>query len=393
MIKWFNDKKDPEQAAREAIQQKKWARAISFYEKKLSGDRDFALWNLIGDLHMNNRAREQAVDAWRRALEGYATEGLHENVLGIARKILRRAPDEEDVHLLLAEACLEMEYHADSLAAARNYIRAARRVSAPEMKALIKKMVNSSLHHPHLLEELRALYHDSGLEDVELEAKVEEYIRLRLEHAQQVAETSAAVEEKSDEPEFTRHSAPSKLSDDGLQLLDVTSSELDAQIQKSPEFHPAGAPSADFQSDYSADYDGIETDGGQMTAPGDGKDHYDLGNVYREMRLWDAAVAEFEQARRDPSLRIRSSLALAECLQETNNLQGALDLLEAESQAKAASPQERMSLHFQLGVVNELLGNLNDALTHFQTVYQQNTQHAEAEERIQSLRRRMGATA
>jgi tetratricopeptide (TPR) repeat protein len=139
------------------------------------------------------------------------------------------------------------------------------------------------------------------------------------------------------------------------------------------------------------DYEVVGKDEGPMLAPGEGKDHYDLGNVYREMRLWDAAVAEFEQARRDPTLRVRSTLALSECLQEMSNLQGALDLLESESRTMSASPQEQLSLHFQLGVVNELLGNLDEALKHFEDVHRQNSEHAEAEERIEALRRKKGA--
>jgi len=393
MIKWFGEKKDPELEAREAIQQKRWSKAIAFYEKKLEGERDFALWNLLGDLHMNNSSRQDAVGAWRRALEGYAAEGLHENVLGIARKILRRAPEEEDVHLMLSESYLEMEYHADCLAAFRNYIRAVKHPSEPTMKALVKKIVDSKLRHPHLLEEFRLCFTDSKIEDIELAKQVDLFITLRLESAS--AELEPAEEEtiaESSEPTAGWEPPATQKTDDGLLLLDINPNEVESSAHQAPAFSSADEPPADFNSDY-MEYDPMSGGDGQTSTSGDGKDHYDLGNVYREMKLWDAAAAEFEQARRDPALRIRASLALAECLQEMSNLQGALDLLEAESEVKAGSPQERLSLHFQLGAVHELLGNLDDALACFQSVYQQNSQHAEAEERIQALRRRINTAA
>ncbi len=393
MLKLFGEKKVSEIDARAAIQQRKWSRAIAFYEKKLNGERDYPLWNLLGDLHMNNNSRQNAVEAWRRALEGYAAEGLHENVLGIARKILRRAPEEEDVHLLLSESYLELEYHADCLATLRNYVRIARRPSEPAMKALVKKVLDSRLRHPHLLEEFRACYQESGIEDVELAKLVERFVTFRMESA--AAEPEPAVEpaaEEIGESTLEREPMVPQKTDDGLLLLDVNPGDMDTATHHAPVVSSPD-PSTEFNSDYMTDYDPVIGEDGQSSASADGKDHYDLGNVYREMKLWDAAAAEFEQARRDPALRLRASLALAECLQEMSNLQGALDLLEAESQAQAASPQERLSLRFQLGVVHELLGNLNDALECFQTVYQQNNQHAEAEERIQALRRRLGTAA
>jgi tetratricopeptide (TPR) repeat protein len=86
---------------------------------------------------------------------------------------------------------------------------------------------------------------------------------------------------------------------------------------------------------------------------------------------------------------LRSSLALAECLQQTNSLPAALEVLESEGRNGDGSPQERLSLHFQLGVIYEMLGNLQEAMDQFNLVLKQNSRHAAAEERMQSLRKRM----
>ena len=149
---------------------------------------------------------------------------------------------------------------------------------------------------------------------------------------------------------------------------------------------PRSAEPPDYAAEYSAELDE------EHAAPSsEGRDHYDLGNVYREMQLWDAAAAEFEQARHDPTLRLRATLALAECLQQTNSLAAALEILEGEGRNGAGSPQERINLHFQLGVTYELLGNFSESLQQFETVLHHNPRHAAAEEKIQTLRKRIGA--
>ena len=389
----FGDKRDPELQARDAIRRKKWSRAIAYYEQKLrENERDFALWNLVGDLHMNNRARARAAEAWRRALEGFALEGLHENVLGVARKILRRAPEEEDVHLVLAEACLGLEYHADCLTSLRTYLKLAKHRSEADLRSLFKKIPESGMRHAHLLEELRAIYKESGIEDIELERRVEEFVEAGLKAVAEtrVASANLVEPEPAATPDETPASPDQSATQDGLLILEGLESfgEDNAAdyVYRRPS-DPARAES-DQPSD-AADMAGAADRGDIPT--GEGRDHYDLGMVYREMKLWDAAVAEFEQARRDPSLRARATLALADCLQESHDLQGALALLESEQQSADSSPQDKLSVRHQLGIIHELLGNLEDALQHFEAVREVNPGHADVEMRISALRTRLAA--
>jgi tetratricopeptide (TPR) repeat protein len=393
MLKLFGEKQDPEQTAREAIQQHKWAKAIAFYEKKAQrGERNFALWNLLGDLYMNNQSRQQAVEAWKLALDGYALEGLHENVLGIARKVLRRVPDNEETYLVLARACLELEYHADALAAMRSYIRSARRVSEPELKSIFIKSIESTIHHPHLLEELRTLYIDGKVEDVELSARLERVIAARMQKEADKNDDEGAMQTVDESPEMRRLSAtPRPPTAEGLIMLDHRGDDSPLSPPASSSPPPAVAPAPpDFSADFSS---GDMDDGAFEPSTSDGKDHYDLGNVYREMQLWDAAAAEFEQARHDSTLRLRASLAVAECMLELSNPHGALEILQTESRNGSGSPQEQLNLHYQLGIVFEMLGNFREALQHFEIVYQQNSRHADAEEKIQTLRKRIGVEA
>jgi tetratricopeptide (TPR) repeat protein len=390
----FGEKRDPEVQARDAIRRKKWDRAIAYYEQKLrENERDFALWNLLGDLHMNNHARARATEAWRRALEGYALEGLHENVLGIARKILRRAPEEEDVHLVMAEAYLGLEYHADCLAALRTYLRLAKHRSESDLRSLFKKIPESGMRHPHLLEELRAAYRESAIEDIELARHVEEFVEAGVKTVTETRAAPATAEEPEpvETPTETTPPVTQPVTQDGLLILDGLESfgednggEYVYRPTDLPRSEPSPAPSDA----------GREEIPRQADVPvGHGKDHYDLGMVYREMRLWDAAAAEFEQARRDPSLRARATLVLAECLQESHDLQGALALLEGERKNASASPQELLSVRHQLGIVHELLGNVDEALRHFEAVHEASPGYGDVESRISALRSRLSAGA
>ena len=389
----FGDKRDPELQARDAIRRKKWSRAIAYYEQKLrENERDFALWNLVGDLHMSNHARARAAEAWRRALEGFALEGLHENVLGIARKILRRAPEEEDVHLVMAEACLGLEYHADCLAALRTYLRLAKHRSEADLRSLFKKIPESGLRHAHLLEELRSIYKDSGIEDIELERRVEEFVEAGLKAAPEVRIPLAAVAqpEPAEPAAEVAASSGETATEDGLLNLDGLESFGEDDGTDYGYRRPADLPREEScERSGDADLAGAAERGDIPT--GEGKDHYDLGMVYKEMKLWDAATAEFEQARRDPSLRVQATLALAECLQESHDLQGALTLLESEQQNDDSSPQEKLSVRHQLGIIHELLGNLEDALQHFEAVREVNPGYGDVETRISELRTRLAA--
>jgi tetratricopeptide (TPR) repeat protein len=388
----FGAKKDPEEQARDSIRRKKWAVAIAYYEKRLQeNERDFALWNLLGDLHINNKSRAQALESWRRALEGYALEGLYENVLGIAGKILRRTPDEDEVHLLLAEAYLGLEYYADCLTAFRSYLKLSKRRSEPDMRSLFKKILDSQIKHTHLLEELHSIYKDAALEDVELERRVETMLENAREASRLSAPVPSEISEDVEEGELTLGStvrATPRHEEGliGLEGLDSFSEDHAADLRHYVRSHEASVPSQSeitprFETPAPADVSDIP--------PGEGKDHYDLGMVYKEMKLWDAAIAEFEQARRDPSVRLRATLPLSECLQETHDLQGALDLLANEIQAGETTPQEKLGVVFQMGVIQELLGNLDQALANFEKVYHENSSYGDVELRVADLRSRL----
>jgi tetratricopeptide (TPR) repeat protein len=384
----FGEKRDPELQAREDIRHKKWGRALAYYEKKLQEhERDFGLWNLVGDLHMNNRSKAQAVEAWRRSLEGYSLEGLFENVLGVARKILRRVPDEDDVQLILAEAYLGLEYQADCLAAFRSYLKLCKQRSESDMRSLFKKILDTKIVHDHLLEELGSLYKDSGIDDYELEQRLNEYVTTNRQTPKRPPAAIPAAESDFEEIAPMRPTASYSEESHGLTALDGLDSFREdsfAEYVTPRPARPASDPVRNFDGAFETPAAGDFTE----IPAGEGKDHYDLGMVYKEMKLWDAAIAEFEQARRDQSIRVRATLSLAECMQETHDLQGALDLLESERVNSMNSPQEETNIVLQTGVIHELLGNLDQALECFEKI-QSDDPTGQADSRIANIKGRL----
>ena len=391
-------KADPEKAARDAIRKKKWKQALEYYEQQLkTNDRDFALWNLVGDLHASNKSTTQAMESWRHALEGYSLDGLYESVLGIGRKMLRYSPEEEDINLLLAEAYLGMEYYADCLATFRSYMKLAAHRSEPDMRSLFKKIVESEIRHPHLLDEIRSLHKESGIEDVELSQAIEEFIQKMSE----APETAAPSNEQDDTVVIESSvmldesvGSERQQSEDGLAMLDgsiESSGSSDSNVIRpsfeTSSFDLGAAPSLD--SDFEVPSEAIQDE----LPAGEGKDHYDLGVVYTEMSLWDAAISEFENARRDPTCRHKSTLGLANCYQNTNDLQRALNLLEAERKASSKAGEDNSELNFQLGEIHELLGNLDEALECFETIRGHQSPRGQADERIKEIQGKMGSSS
>jgi tetratricopeptide (TPR) repeat protein len=256
------------------------------------------------------------------------------------------------------------------------------------MRSLFKKILDQPVQHVHLLEELEALYKDSGIEDIELERRLQEFVqsgRKAAEQHQKELDKAGDWHYPDGEPDETTAAA-----DDGLMTLEGMDSFPDDSAMEVIAHTPPASHSSPPATPISAHVEMPAAVEPPELPPGEGKDHYDLGMVYKEMTLWDAAIAEFEQARHDRSVRVRATLALTECLQESRDLRGALDLLEAEAQSTDHSSVEHLSVMHQLGILHELLGNLEEAVRCFKLVRDNHPGYGDVEERISTIQSRIG---
>lgn len=362
----FRTPKTPELKARLALRVGKWKSALPFYVDQASADdQNYAQWNLLGDVHYRAGDHHAAFEAWQKALDGYAIESLHENVLGIGRKIAKRCPEETGVHRAISEAYLGLEYHADAISAFRSYIKLCKQATSAEKKSWFRKILACEIRQPHLLEELVQILDECGLEDIELQRDLEAYVGRMQENA----DVSHNVEaEPSFETPIEEQSETYAPSANGLMTIesDWSNSDFSVLKQDAPTYHPS--PIANEPVVKNPGFESVEVFADDDLPLGQGKDHFDLGVVYAEMKLWDAAITEFQTARRDRSMRGKATIELAQCLKNANDPHRALRLLEEESASSESEADAQNALNYHMGVLNELLGNIDAARQCFERV-------------------------
>lgn len=375
--------KNPDQKARLALRASKWKAALPFFEEQVHADeQNYAQWNLLGDVQFRSGDAAAAGISWQRALDGYAQESLYENVLGVGRKIVKRCPEETGVHRSISEAYLGLEYYADAISAYRSFVKLAKHATGIDKKAWFRKVMLCEIKQPHLLEELLHLHDESELEDIELQRELQAYVG----RMQASVEVKDEVEESVDlEPVQESAEEAYVPNNDGLLTIesDWSSGDMTFLKQEPLSYQPASnlyesqAPDSPME---------VPSEFAEEDLPaGQGKDHFDLGVVYAEMKLWDAAITEFQTARRDPSIRCKSTIELAQCYKNSNDPHRALRLLEEETATVDEESEVQSDLNYHMGVLNELLGNASTARSCYQKVSADSAHSTDAAQRAARL--------
>ena len=390
LSKLLNRKRPAEEQMRDMMRQKKWQKALPELEKfARAEEQNFSIWNTVGDVHFRCGSSRDAIEAWRRAIDGFTIEGLYENALAIARKALRVIPGELEFQLTLSELYLAMGYDADALSSLGTYLRTCSRPSEPELRTFFRKVIDSSLQHPHLLEEILPLYREAGVEDEELQRDLETFVNSRRVTTE-YPEPLAATPEKEEEAPPPEPSVSYAENQGGLLTLGTgvgaaaTEEFQDESASFTGDFHEQAT-----LEDTTIKQKKTRASTGEVIADGEGRDHYDLGIVYQEMKLWDAAVEEFEKARQDEGYNFRASLSLAECRLAMQDPKRALELLEAFEKNENEPLEMQLRLEFAKGEAQEGSGNLEQALAHFENICRQQEGFGNVKEKIQALKQQM----
>lgn len=200
----------------------------------------------------------------------------------------------------------------------------------------------------------------------------------------------AAEEEKTDEIPLEEVASASAVSDtpvtvsimadsgDVVRALEDDPFEIEVDLDDGLEQDVADSRThtgEDWFETVSGIFETIRTDAGAVKFGGelesaDYQSHFDLGLAFREMGLFDDALAEFRQAAVEPSQRIRCLAMQAACLREKGESPVAENALRTLLVSSELTPQEAATVKYELALTLQVLGNSDEAARLFEEVDQ-----------------------
>lgn len=139
-----------------------------------------------------------------------------------------------------------------------------------------------------------------------------------------------------------------------------------------------------------------EVDG---VANGDYETHYNLGLAYKEMDLFEDALEEFQIAvsltsATDGTPRyLQCCNLLGHCFMQTGVPELAVKWFTKGLSSTSVTDEERMALTYEIGAAHEQAGDLHRALESFTEVYGNNVSYRNVNERVRTLKARLGENA
>jgi len=116
--------------------------------------------------------------------------------------------------------------------------------------------------------------------------------------------------------------------------------------------------------------------------------HYNLGVAYREMGLFDDAISEFNMTNEGEPKFIQSRYMLGLCYLEQGDYETAITEIQnalGYSYSFGEASEERLGMHYDLGLAFQGVGNSSSALEEFQKVFNLDTAYRDVETKIQEL--------
>jgi tetratricopeptide (TPR) repeat protein len=127
----------------------------------------------------------------------------------------------------------------------------------------------------------------------------------------------------------------------------------------------------------------------QQSTKEDADTHYNLGVAYKEMGLLDDAIGEFILTPEDEPKFIQSRYMLGLCYMEKGEYQNAIGEIQNAldySETMGDETQNRIGMHYDLGLACQGAGNINSALREFQKVYQMNPRYRDIAVKLKELK-------
>jgi tetratricopeptide (TPR) repeat protein len=155
------------ESAEKHVKAGKLKEAVAEYEKLLGGaPQDFAISNIIGDLHIRLGQNERAADAFRDVAAEYEKRGLYSQALAVFKKVVKIKPDDPENSVKLADLYSLQGFTAE---AKKEYVRTAAYLAkaGQPMDAIrvYEKIVRLDKDDLDSRRRLAALYREQGFKD------------------------------------------------------------------------------------------------------------------------------------------------------------------------------------------------------------------------------------
>lgn len=198
---------------------------------------------------------------------------------------------------------------------------------------------------------------------------------------------AAAAAAAPPEPPPARVQPPIVVSSgDPLGFVDLGSLVIDDEAprdtrMKGEQLETTGDEQRDFEEMLAQFKKGIDENVGHD----DYEAHYDLGIAFKEMGLYDEAIAEFQKALRDPNGRLRTSEALGVAFFEKGQMPVSEAVLRRAVETLEGGDDAKIGLIYWLGRACEAQGKGHDARGFYERAMAVDIQFMDLRERVGRL--------
>jgi tetratricopeptide (TPR) repeat protein len=321
------DKEKILKTAQQYILKGQTEKAIKEYQKIVKATpKDIRARLKLGDLYLKESENEKAIEEYLRVAELYEEEDLNSRAISSYKRVLSLNPKLIEAYYKIAELYLKEGLKGDA-------------------KHCYQSILKMRPHDQKALGAIKSLAEDQPPNEVPGRASQQEIVTPRY---------SAPVPQTREVEEEIPLTSP--LPNDGPNV----------SFQSEPTFEtePPSPPDKDSEM------------------------HYHLGIAYKEMELFDYAIAEFEQAASDPSIQFDSYIMLGNCFMEKGVYDKSIEHYRMATEIKGLSKDKLAQINLNLGLAYEANGMTSDALDAYQLALKLNPSSSEAREKIRSLQQK-----
>ena len=169
------------ESAEKHVKAGKLKEAVSEYQKLLEGDaQDFAISNIIGDLHVRLGQNEKAAKSFQTVADEYERRGLYSQALAVFKKIAKIKPEDPDLSIKLADIYSLQGFAGEAkkeyLKTAEQFLKSKRSLEAIRVYEKVVKLEKDDLGAKTIL---AGLYKDEGFKDAAAE-QLDDIAELKL---------------------------------------------------------------------------------------------------------------------------------------------------------------------------------------------------------------------